>query len=264
MGKAVEEAAAGMSDFTIKARIDRVPATSGAPTRSVGSKSGGSGYDTSDGAGHDATREELVQVLERGDVVVDFSGPDGTRAAATACAEQGASLVSGTTGLTAPDLEAVESAARRVAVLRAANFSLGVLALRRLVGVALQSLPPDWDVEIVERHHRLKADSPSGTALQLAREAAQRRGTTDAVLRFGRQGTVGPRTAEEIGVHAIRGGTWVGDHTVLVAGSGEWIELRHVAQDRGAFARGALEAARFVVTALPGLYSLEDLYTPSS
>ena len=264
MGRAVEEAAAGMSDVTIKARIDRVPSSSGAPARSVGSRSGGTGYDDSDGVGHDTTGEELVRVLERGDVVVDFSTPAGTRAAATACAEQGASLVSGTTGLTALDLEAVEAAARRVAVLRAANFSLGVMALRRLLSVALQSVPRDWDVEIVERHHRRKADSPSGTALQLAREAAERRGTTDAVFRFGRQGTVGPRTPEEIGVHAIRGGTWVGDHTVLVAGPGEWIELRHVAQDRGAFARGAIEAARFVVTAPAGLYSLEDLYTPSS
>jgi len=146
-----------------------------------------------------------------------------------------------------------------VAVLRAANFSLGVAALKRALGAALAGLPRSWDVEIVERHHRRKVDSPSGTALMLAAEAARRRGSPGMAVRSGRQGRVGPRPAEEIGVHALRGGTWVGDHAVILAGEGEWIELRHVAEDRAAFAHGVLAAARFVARATPGLYTVDDL-----
>ena len=193
-----------------------------------------------------------------GVVVVDFSSPTGLRSVAALCAERGASLVSGTTGL-APDDEAViAAAARRVPVLRAANFSLGVAALQRALDAALAALPASWDVEIIERHHRRKADSPSGTALALARAVQERRGA-QAALRLGRSGLTGERPAGEIGMHSVRGGTWVGDHSVLLAGDGEWIELRHVAEDRAAFASGALAAARFVAQAKPGLYTLGDL-----
>jgi 4-hydroxy-tetrahydrodipicolinate reductase len=192
-------------------------------------------------------------------VVVEFAGPDAAAAAAATCARVGAALVSGSTGLTPEQDDAMRAAARRVAVVRAANFSLGVLVLRRALAAALRSAPRDWDVEIVERHHRAKVDSPSGTALQLARDVAEARGLPHAALRHGREGRVGPRPAEEIGVHAVRGGSWVGEHAVLLGGMGEWIELRHVAQDRGAFAQGALAAARFVATAAPGLYTLEHV-----
>jgi 4-hydroxy-tetrahydrodipicolinate reductase len=171
-------------------------------------------------------------------------------------------MVSGTTGLGPAEEAAVRAAAEKVAVLRAANFSLGVLALRRVLERALESLPEDWDIEIVERHHRRKADSPSGTALLLARAAAARRGLGPAAFRFGREGRTGARPAAEIGIHAVRGGSWVGDHAVLLAGEGEWLELRHVAQDRAAFARGALAAARFVAGAAPGLYDLDSVIPP--
>src|SRR5262249_44375133 len=143
---------------------------------------------------------------------------------------------------------------RSVAVLRASNFSLGVQALRVAVRAALAAAPETWDVEIVERHHRMKRDSPSGTALALAGDVRTARGLPPAALRYGREGEVGARPAAEVGVHAVRGGTWVGDHQVLLAGEGEWLELRHVAQDRAAFAQGALAAARFVATAEPGWY----------
>jgi 4-hydroxy-tetrahydrodipicolinate reductase len=175
------------------------------------------------------------------------------------CAARGAPLVTGTTGLGGPHAAALQAASARVAVLQAANFSLGVLALQRALRAALRALPPTWDVEIVERHHRQKADSPSGTALVLAEEVKAARGTASATLRHGREGRVGPRPAGEVGMHAVRGGTWVGDHTVLMAGEGEWLELRHVAQDRAAFAAGALAAARFVAQAPPGRYTLEHL-----
>ena len=144
-------------------------------------------------------------------------------------------------------------------MLRASNFSMGVVAPRRALEAALVLLPPNWDLEIVERHHRAKADSPSGTALSLARTAGERRGAASGALRHGREGRVGPRPPGEIGMHAVRGGSWVGDHTLLLAGEGEWLELRHVAQDRSAFAHGALAAARFVAGAKPGLYTLDDV-----
>ena len=270
MGRAVEEAAAGSEEFRIKARIDRAGEDAGAPSdRGGGDPQELGGHPRGYESGRHATRisspsSTLAETLAPGDVVVDFSGPEGAREAAEACAARAAGLVSGTTGLGPEGEDALRKAAERVPVLRASNFSLGVLALRRALDAALAALPRDWDIEIVERHHRQKVDSPSGTALTLAREAARRRDLPDRALRFGREGRVGARPAEEIGVHAVRGGTWVGDHTVLLAGAGEWLELRHVAQDRAAFARGALAAARFVASAPAGLYTLDHLILPPS
>jgi 4-hydroxy-tetrahydrodipicolinate reductase len=146
-------------------------------------------------------------------------------------------------------------------VVHAANFSLGVALLQGALRAVLEVLPEDWDVEIIERHHRHKADSPSGTALDLARRVMKRRGLPDEALRPGRSGRSSTRAAGEIGMHSVRGGSLVGDHTVVLAGEGEWLELRHVAQDRAAFARGALAAARFVAHARPGFYTLEDVLT---
>jgi 4-hydroxy-tetrahydrodipicolinate reductase len=202
---------------------------------------------------------DAAAVVTRGDVVVEFSAPGAAAAVATLCAERGASLVSGTTGLGEAEEAALREAARTVAVVRAANFSLGVLALRRALAAALAALPESWDVEIVERHHRGKRDAPSGTALRLARDAAEQRGYPESALRSGRSGAAGPRPGAEIGLHSLRGGTWVGDHAVVLAGAGEWLELRHVAEDRGAFAHGVLAAARFVARARPGFYTLEDV-----
>jgi 4-hydroxy-tetrahydrodipicolinate reductase len=234
MGHAVERAVSEDGGFEVRVRIDRAPAP-------------GAGWSDSPAA------------IAAGDVVVDFSAPESLRAVAARCAEVGAPLVTGTTGLGADDERALAAAAAKVAVVRAPNFSLGVVALRRALAAALAVVPRRWDLEIVERHHRMKADSPSGTALLLAREAAATRGLPAEALRHGREGRVGARPADEIGVHAVRGGTWVGDHEVLLAGEGEWLELRHVAQERGAFAHGALAAARFVVQARPGLYTLDDV-----
>lgn len=238
MGRAMADAVAQSDGFRIKGRIGR-PA-------------GNTPFDPA---------ASLQEPVTHGDVVVDFSSPEGTMAACDYCLKSGAALVTGTTGLTAAQEARVEEASLSIAVLRASNFSLGVLALRRAVQAALEALPGSWDAEIVERHHRFKADAPSGTALSLAREIAAARGIPETGLRYGRHGQTGPRTAGELGVHAVRGGTWVGDHTVLLAGQGEWMELRHVAQDRGAFAHGALAAAHFVATAPPGRYHLDRLAT---
>ena len=238
MGRAVEAAAAGAADLGIGARVDlraNFPAGGGVWT------------------------EQAASVLGRGDVVVDFSTPRGAREAAAACAEKGAALVTGSTGLSPEDETALRAVALRVPVLRASNFSLGIAALRVALRATLSALPREWDVEIVERHHRRKQDSPSGTALTLANDVRAARSLPESALRHGREGLVGQRPADEIGVHALRGGSWVGDHQVLLAGEGEWLELRHVAQDRAAFAHGALAAVRFVATAGPGWYTLDDV-----
>src|SRR5262249_24165630 len=144
-------------------------------------------------------------------------------------------LVTGSTGLDPEDEAALQAASRRVAVLRASNFSLGIAALRVALRAALAAIPAGWDIEIVERHHKLKKDSPSGTALALSGEAGEPRALPASAVKHGRHGVLGPRPAGEVGVHAVRGGSWVGDHQVLLAGEGEWLELRHVAQDRAAF-----------------------------
>ena len=237
MGRAVAETAATHPGLQLKAGVDRSDRPEG----------WGRGLPWSG---------DLLEVLAPGDVVVEFTGPEGAARTAEACVARRASLVSGATGLTQEQEAGLERAAGSVAILRAANFSLGVLALRRALEAVLSALA-SWDVEIVERHHRAKQDSPSGTALALARDVASARGYPASSLRHGREGRVGSRPAAEIGIHAVRGGTWVGDHAVLLAGSGEWLELRHVAQDRSAFAHGALVAAEFVAKAPPGLYTLE-------
>ena len=238
MGRAVEQAALADPGVTLKGRVDRAenfPAGSG------------------------VWSDDPAAFIGKGDVVIEFSTPAACAAVARLCGSRGAALVSGTTGLTAGEESAVREASRQVAVVRASNFSIGVAALRRVLEAALAVLPPDWDLEIVERHHRGKADSPSGTALTLARTASAVRGSAAGALRHGREGRVGPRPPGEIGMHAVRGGSWVGDHAVLLAGEGEWLELRHVAQDRSAFAHGALAAARFVAGAKSGLYTLDDV-----
>ncbi len=239
MGRAIVQAATPGSEFSIKGLVDLA-----ANLRDTGG----------------VWKNNLEPLVERGDVVIEFSSPQGCREAARVCGARGAALVSGTTGLSAEDDLALQEAARTAVVVRDSNFSLGVAALRRALNAALRGLPA-WDIEIIERHHRAKADSPSGTALTLAGDAASLRGTpASRALRFGRQGRVGPRSADEIGVHAVRGGSWVGDHAVLLAGDGEWLELRHVAQDRLAFAQGALAAARFASGKRPaGTYQMVDV-----
>lgn len=239
MGQAIVQAAMSDPEFSIKGFVDLA-----SNLRAIGG----------------VWNSNVETLLERGDVVIEFSSPQGCREAARACVVRGAALVTGTTGLGPAEEEALRDAAKTVVVVRASNFSLGVAALRRALGAVLRGLP-GWDIEIIERHHRGKADSPSGTALTLANDAAAARGLpAGRSLRFGRQGRVGPRPAGEIGVHAVRGGTWVGDHTVLLAGEGEWLELRHVAQDRLAFAHGALAAARFAAQRkVAGLYNIEDV-----
>jgi len=191
-------------------------------------------------------------------VLADFTSPAGTAALAPLAAARGTALLVGTTGLDAAAKAALDAAAVRVAVLVAPSLSPGMAALARALRAVLPALP-GWDVEIVERHHRAKVDAPSGTALALADVVAAARGDGGpAAVRVGRSGAVGPRVVGEIGIHAVRGGAWVGEHTVLLAGPHETIEFTHVAHDRDAFAAGALVALSFLAGAPPGRYTLED------
>ncbi|RUL65959.1 4-hydroxy-tetrahydrodipicolinate reductase [Dyella dinghuensis] len=199
------------------------------------------------------------QLARNANVVIDFSGPDGLAAALTHCVEHGAALVTGTTGIDASLQKQLADAASHIAVLHAANFSLGVAVLTRLLREAAAALP-DWDLEIVESHHSRKEDAPSGTALALGHAAADARGTTlekDGV--FAREGRPGARHRGAIGFAVVRGGDVVGEHEALLLGQGERVELSHRATDRSIFARGALEAAAWLAGHKPGAYSIDQM-----
>ena len=195
---------------------------------------------------------------DHGDVLVDFSVPDALQASLDRAASAGIPLLIGTTGLPADADERIADAAKSIAVLRAANTSLGVALLADLVERAAHVLGPDWDIEIAEIHHRMKADAPSGTALMLGEAAAHGRGTAFNAER-GRDGTGLKRGSEAIGFASIRGGTVAGEHDVMFLGPEERLVLSHRAESRMIFARGALAAARFLVGRPAGLYSMRDV-----
>lgn len=194
------------------------------------------------------------------DVWIDFSSPAATVEHARAAAAAGARMVIGTTGLGADQRHVIAEAAKRAAVVLAPNMSVGVNVLLKLVADAARALGPSFDLEIVEAHHRAKRDAPSGTALRLAEALAEATGRDlEKTARYARQGDVGPRTAEEIGVQTLRGGDVVGDHTVFFFGLGERLELTHRASSRETFARGAVRAAEWVLAMPPGLYDMRDV-----
>jgi 4-hydroxy-tetrahydrodipicolinate reductase len=193
------------------------------------------------------------------DVVIDFSNPPALATALEHCLARGVALVSGTTGLDARLEQQLDDACNRLAIVHAANFSLGVAVLKRLLREAAAALP-DWDLEIVEAHHARKQDAPSGTALALGRVAAQARRTSlDAAAICSRMGRTGQRAAGSIGFATIRGGDIVGEHAALLIGHGERLELTHRAMDRSIFARGALQAAHWLAGRAPGRWQLDDV-----
>ena len=197
-----------------------------------------------------------------GDVVVDFSVPDALQSSLDRALAARVPILVGTTGLGAGADGAIADAANTIAVLRAANTSLGIAVLDDLVERAAQALGPDWDIEIAEMHHRMKADAPSGTALALGEAAARGRGTALRAER-GRDGTGLKRDEGSIGFASLRGGTVAGEHDVIFAGSEERLILSHRAENRMIFARGALAAARFLVGKPAGLYSMRDVISAS-
>ena len=194
------------------------------------------------------------------EAVIDFSFHSAVPAFIAKAAEEGIAYVIGTTGLSADEQSSVNAAAKRIPVVQSGNYSLGVNLLLNLVKTAAKVLGPEYDVEVVEMHHRHKKDAPSGTALMLAKAAAAGRGVDfDKAAIYGRKGIIGERPEGEIAVHALRGGSVVGDHTVMFAGDVERVEITHKAQSREAFAAGALKAALWAAGRTPGIYTMRDV-----
>jgi len=204
--------------------------------------------------------DDLPAVLPSCDAVIDFTHATSTVAIAEACATAGKILVIGTTGHRDDARNRITELSKTIPIIFAPNFSVGVNTLFWLTHKAAEILGPDFDLEVVEMHHRLKKDSPSGTARRLAEilaDARQLEYSKDVM--HGREGMVGERTNVEIGMHAIRGGDVVGDHTVIFANVGERVELTHKASSRDTFAKGALRAARWAQGQKPGLYDMQDV-----
>ncbi len=203
---------------------------------------------------------DLEALLEGADAVIDFTRPEATPGYARQCAEAGVALVVGTTGFDDEQRGVLEAAAGRIPVVLAPNMSIGVNLTFQLLEWVARALGDDYDVEIVEAHHRNKVDAPSGTARRMGEVVA---GALDRDLEasavYGRQGHTGVRDRETIGFETIRAGDIVGEHTVLFAGAGERVEIAHKATSRMTFASGGIRAARWVVGQAPGLYDMQDV-----
>jgi 4-hydroxy-tetrahydrodipicolinate reductase len=250
MGRMLIEAVLAAPDCTLAAALD-LP---GSPVL---------GQD----AGAFAGRETGVTVaadartgLSMADVLIDFTRPEGTLNHLTLCAELGVRAVVGTTGFTPAQKAQIASVAQRVGVVFAPNMSVGVNVMLRLLEQAARALGADYDVEIIEAHHKHKVDAPSGTALAMGEAVARARGVDLATHGvFTRHGHTGERSGGSIGFATVRGGDIVGEHTVLFAGTGERIEIAHKSSSRANYAEGSVRAARFVADRGPGLYSMGDV-----
>jgi 4-hydroxy-tetrahydrodipicolinate reductase len=204
--------------------------------------------------------DNLAALLPQCDAVIDFTLHHVTADVATACASHGKPLVIGTTGHNAAEKAAITACAAKIPMVWATNFSTGVNTLFWLTRKAAEILGPNFDLEVIEMHHRLKKDAPSGTATTLLEILGDvRKVQLEEALRHGRQGITGERTSSEIGIHAVRGGDVVGDHTVIFAANGERVELTHKASSRETFANGALRAAQWVTNKTPGIYDMQDV-----
>ncbi len=250
MGEALVAATLAAPDLVLAAALD----VAGAP---------GIGRDAGARIGRPAgvaVSADVDRALEASDVLIDFTRPEGTLAHAAACLRHRKALVAGTTGLDAAGKAALAEAARGVPIMFAANMSVGITVLAKLVERAAQALGPAFDIEILEMHHHHKVDAPSGTALRLGEAAAKGAGLAlEQHAVYAREGVTGARKPGTIGFATLRGGDVVGEHTVMFAGAGERIELTHRATSRANFAEGALRAARFLRGRAPGLYSMDDV-----
>ncbi|MDP8215493.1 MAG: 4-hydroxy-tetrahydrodipicolinate reductase [Candidatus Euphemobacter frigidus] len=251
MGKRIITCAQSEEDLKVTAAVERV----GHPDlgRDAGEISGV-------GAIQVPLTDSLEGVIRPGDVVIDFSAPGPALVHAGIAAASGKALVIGTTGFTPEEEDQLRETVRGIACVFSPNMSVGVNLLFKLVGKVAETLGDDYDIEIVEAHHRFKKDAPSGTARKIARIVADAldRDLEERVV-YGRVGMTGERTREEIGIHSIRAGDIVGDHTVIFSTPGERLELTHRAHSRDTFARGALRAARFAAGSAPGFYSMIDI-----
>jgi len=203
---------------------------------------------------------DLSPLLERGAVVIDFSAPEATLNHLRIVAQHRRAMVIGTTGLAGTELEELTSLARQVPCVFSPNMSVGVNLIYKVISEMAKTLGDEYDIEIIEAHHRLKKDAPSGTALKIAEVLAKAvNRDLNQVGVYARKGLTGERTKQEIGIQTIRAGDIVGDHTILFGGMGERIEVTHRASSRDTFARGALRAAQWIVKQPPGLYDMMDV-----
>lgn len=202
----------------------------------------------------------LENIIEKAEIVIEFSSPEATLKHARIAADHEKAMVIGTTGLNDEQISEIKKLSALSPIMMAPNMSLGVNIMFNLVKNVAHTLGDGYDIEIVEMHHRLKKDAPSGTALKLGEYAAEglNRKLSDAAV-YSREGLVGERKNGEIGIMSLRGGDVVGDHTVIFAGTGERLEITHKASSRDAFALGALRAAKWVIKQVDGLYSMQDV-----
>jgi 4-hydroxy-tetrahydrodipicolinate reductase len=207
-----------------------------------------------------AITEDLPALLERGEVVIDFSSPEATLQHFRIVAQHRRAMVVGTTGFSPDESEELKTLARHVPCVFSPNMSVGVNLIYKVISEMAKTLGDDYDIEVIEAHHRLKKDAPSGTALKIAEVlACATNRDLNQVGVYTRKGMIGERAKGEIGIQTIRAGDIVGDHTVIFGGMGERIEVTHRASSRDTFARGALRAARWVVRQPPGLYDMMDV-----
>jgi len=250
MGRALIEAVAQSGDFRLKAALE-VP----------GSPALGKDAGEQIGAPCGVTiSADIGQVLPGCHVLVDFTRPEGTLAHLELCQKQGIRMVIGTTGFSTQQKQRIADASKAISIVMAPNMSVGVNLTFKLAEIAARVLNEDYDIEIIEAHHRHKVDAPSGTALRMGEVIADALGrdlAKDAV--YGREGVTGERKATTIGFATIRGGDIVGDHTALFAGTGERVEITHKAASRATFALGALRAARFIADKRNGLFDMQDV-----
>jgi 4-hydroxy-tetrahydrodipicolinate reductase len=240
MGHAIVEAVAQQNDMSLTSAIE-------APNHpGLGSRINSIGVVSS-----------LEAVIATSDIVVDFTNPATTINHAILASNHKRPFVTGTTGLSNEQLAALHTTSKAIPMVVAPNMSVGVNLLYRLVENASKILGDDFDVEIVEMHHRFKKDAPSGTAARLADVLAKSK--EGSAIIYGRKGMIGERPRKEIGVHALRGGDVVGEHTVIFAGLGERLEITHKAHSRATFANGVVRAIRFVMDKSPGIYTMADV-----
>ncbi len=251
MGKTLIEAVAGSGDAVLAAALD-VPGSPGLGREAAEFMGRASGV---------TVASDIEAAVAGGaDFLIDFTRPEGTLAHLAACARHGVKMVIGTTGFDAAGRAAIEAAAGSLAIVFAPNMSVGVNLTLKLIELAASVLQQGYDVEIIESHHRLKVDAPSGTALRMGEVVAKAlHRDHDAVAVHGREGVTGVRKDETIGYASIRGGDGVGDHTVMFLGQGERIEVTHRASSRMTYAQGALRACRFLQARQSGLYDMQDV-----
>lgn len=251
MGRMLVQALAGSDRLALAAALERPG--HGWAGQDLGTAMGGAPLGL-------AVAGDAAAALADAQVVIDFTAPAASLALARAAARSGTAMVIGTTGFAAAELAELAACAHDIPIVRAGNMSLGVNLMVALTRKVAAALGPDYDIEVIEAHHRMKVDAPSGTALMLGQAAAEGRGVAlDMAALRGRDGITGARPAGGIGFAVVRGGDIVGEHDVLFAGPGERLSLRHVASDRMLFARGALAAAAWVAGRAPGEYDMMDV-----